>query len=89
MLEAGEESDSLDTEHDRSGCELGTEARCGTEAGPQVLFVCFGTPAFLHSKGIRIDSAKRTIYIPESKTIKSMVFRGPEREFPLLQPVKI
>ena len=30
------------------------------------------------------------IYIPcESKTITRMVFRGPERELPLLQPVKI
>ena len=30
------------------------------------------------------------LYIPwESKTIKRMVFRGPERELPLLQPVKI
>ena len=31
-----------------------------------------------------------TVYILwESKTIKRMVFRGPERELPLLQPVKI
>ena len=37
--------------------------------------VTFGDP--------RIDQS-----VWESKTIKRMVFRGPERELPLLQPVK-
>ena len=54
----------------------------------------FGGKEVLPTGSYRMESdcvIKSSIYyIPwESKTIKRMVFRGPERELPLLQPVKI